>query len=57
MEAPVSDTDAPLPPRKYANALHSEEEDPDEYPFPLTLRTKTAGATGSPPGILPANGN
>jgi hypothetical protein len=57
MEAPVSTTNAPLLLRNYANVLHSEEEDPDEYPFPLTLRTKTAGATVSPPGSLAANGN
>ena len=40
----------------FANMLHREEEDPDEYPFPLTLRTKATG-TGSPPGALPTNGN
>ena len=32
--------------------LNSEEEDPDEYEFPLTLRTKAAGDGG-----LPLNGN
>lgn len=26
----------------------SEEEDPDEYAFPLTLRTKRANGPGSP---------
>jgi glycogen synthase len=34
----------------------SEEEDPDEYPFPLTLRTKQPGAT-SPLGGIQLNGN
>jgi hypothetical protein len=37
----------------FANTLHSEEEDPDEYPFPLTLRNKT----GSPLDGAPLNGN
>lgn len=33
----------------------SEEEDPDEYPFPLTLRTKRTGP-GSPLDGIPING-
>jgi glycogen(starch) synthase len=36
--------------------LSSEEEDPDEYPFPLTLRTKVSGAASALEG-LPLNGN
>jgi len=40
-----------------ANTLHREEEDPDEYPFPLTLRTKTAAITSPPGGGIPLNGN
>lgn len=32
---------------------NSEEEDPDEYPFPLTLRAKNKTASGSStPGTL-----
>ena len=34
----------------------SEEEDPDEYPFPLTLKTKTS-APGTPLQTLTLNGN
>ncbi|KAK8135797.1 glycogen synthase [Apiospora sp. TS-2023a] len=37
-----------------------EEEDPDEYPFPLTLRTKQKGGisgTASPLESVPLNGN
>lgn len=31
------------------NSIHSEEEDPDDYPFPLTLRSpKKATPMGSP---------
>jgi hypothetical protein len=33
--------------------MHSEEEDPDEYEFPLTLRTKAAAGEDS----VPLNGN
>ena len=34
--------------------LHSEEEDPEDYPFPLTLRSsKKSTPSGSPnPGVL-----
>lgn len=28
--------------------VNSEEEDPEEYPFPLTLRTKQPDAAASP---------
>lgn len=31
-----------------ADKYHSEEEDPDEYPFPLTLRSKKPSTGGSP---------
>lgn len=34
----------------------SEEEDPDEYAFPLTLRTKRSGP-GSPLDGVQLNGN
>lgn len=36
------------------NAVYSEEEDPDDYPFPLTLRSpKKATPMGSPnPGVM-----
>ena len=39
--------------------IRSEEEDPDEYPFPLTLRTKKSSNPGSPIDStpLPVNGN
>lgn len=30
--------------------FHSEEEDPDEYPFPLTLRSKKPNGAQSPYG-------
>lgn len=33
----------------------SEEEDPDEYPFPLTLRTKKTASFGAEEGQQ--NGN
>jgi hypothetical protein len=36
--------------------LYREEEDADEYPFPLTLRTKVPGAS-SPLNGLPTNGD
>lgn len=41
----------------YANQQsdHSEEEDPDEYAFPLTLRTKRTGP-GSPLDGVQLNG-
>lgn len=36
---------------------YSEEEDPDEYPFPLTLRSKrSTGPTSPADGVL-SNGN
>jgi glycogen synthase len=31
--------------------LSSEEEDPDEYPFPLTLRTKRSGPASPLDGV------
>lgn len=37
--------------------IRSAEEDPDEYPFPLTLRTKQAGAAGDEPATAPLNGS
>jgi hypothetical protein len=39
--------------------LHREEEDPDEYPFPLTLRSRRSSAGGptSPSEASEANGN
>lgn len=41
----------------FANTdLNSEEEDPDEYPFPLTLKTKPS-APGTPLQTLTLNGN
>ena len=33
-----------------------EEEDPDEYPFPLTLRTKRSGPASPLDGVA-LNGN
>ncbi len=36
--------------------VYSEEEDPDEYPFPLTLRTKPPGPASPLDGIQ-INGN
>lgn len=33
-----------------------EEEDPDEYPFPLSLRPKKQSGPGSPDPIYSANG-
>jgi hypothetical protein len=36
---------------------HSEEEDPDEYPFPLTLRTKRSTGPTSPAGAVITNGS
>jgi len=36
--------------------LYSEEEDPDEYPFPLTLRKRGTGPTSPATGII-TNGN
>ena len=35
---------------------YSEEEDPDEYPFPLTLRTKRSTGPTSPVGETVTNG-
>lgn len=35
----------------------SAEEDPDEYPFPLTLRTKQAGGVVEEPATAPLNGS
>lgn len=37
-----------------SNTVYSEEEDPDDYPFPLTLRSpKKATPMGSPnPGVM-----
>jgi hypothetical protein len=35
----------------------SEEEDPDEYPFPLTLRSKRSNAPASPLDGVTVNGN
>jgi hypothetical protein len=42
-----------------ANMISSEEEDPDEYPFPLTLRSKSPRGPTSPaePAPVTANGN
>lgn len=54
MEAPVSNSAIPLETTK-ANALAREEEDPDDYPFPLTLKTKKPTGSGA---MSPAiNGN
>jgi hypothetical protein len=39
-----------------ANEFHSEEEDPDEYPFPLTLRKQQPGGN-SPLNNMPLNGS
>jgi hypothetical protein len=41
-----------------ANDLDREEEDPDEYPFPLTLRTKRPQGPTSPtePALPITNG-
>ena len=41
-------------PEVTANDIHSEEEDPDDYPFPLTLRSpKKSTPMGSPnPGVM-----
>lgn len=36
---------------------HSEEEDPDEYPFPLTLRSKKSTGPTSPAEGVITNGN
>lgn len=37
---------------------NSDEEDPDEYPFPLTLRAKsTISGTASPLDNIQLNGN
>lgn len=38
------------------NMSYREEEDPDEYPFPLTLRTKRSGPA-SPLGSAQLNGS
>jgi glycogen(starch) synthase len=35
---------------------YSEEEDPDEYPFPLTLRTKRSTGPTSPVNETVTNG-
>lgn len=35
----------------------SAEEDPDDYPFPLTLRTKQPSNGGEADGPVPVNGN
>ena len=40
----------------FTNTIYSDEEDPDEYPFPLTLRTKPTGP-GSPLDGVTLNGN
>ena len=39
------------------NHFHSEEEDPDEYPFPLTLRTKRPTGPTSPADGVITNGS
>jgi hypothetical protein len=37
-----------IPLNDFANNVRREEEDPDDYPFPLTLKTKkTTSAPGS----------
>jgi hypothetical protein len=35
---------------------NSAEEDPEDYPFPLTLRPKGSNANAEPP-VAPLNGN
>lgn len=56
MEASVSTTIACL--ENFTNKFYREEEDPDEYPFPLTLRQKNSGMGGSPDGLpIKTNGN
>ena len=41
-------------PRIFTNSIYREEEDPDDYPFPLALRSpKKPTPMGSPnPGVL-----
>lgn len=46
MEAPVSCSNGSIM-YIHANILNSEEEDVDEYPFPLTLRSKTSSTNGT----------
>lgn len=54
MEAAVSE---PLRSWELLLMLHSEEEEPDEYALPLTLKTKKGSGTNSPaPMIGGANG-
>lgn len=36
--------------------ISSDEEDPDEYPFPLTLRNKAPGGDASPVPPAALNG-
>ena len=61
MEASVSFVLAPftlfLLIRTVANKLYnSEEEDPDDYPFPLTLKTKPSSGAVSPLDGVVLNG-
>ena len=42
--------------KEYLLIDDSEEEDPDEYPFPLTLRKRGTGPTSPATGTL-TNGN
>ena len=46
MEAPVS-TVCYLLEKTEANVFDREEEDPDDYPFPLTLKTKKPTGSGA----------
>lgn len=55
MEATVSNLVMFL--RIPSNIIHSEEEDPEEYPFPLTLRNKKANGPSSPAEYAVTNGN
>lgn len=56
MEVAVSAPSTSRDDEYITDAIHSDEEDPDEYPFPLTLRTKRAGP-GSPLDGVTLNGN
>ena len=46
MEAPVS-TPKLITCKQHTNECYSEEEDPEDYPFPLTLRTKKPNGSGA----------
>jgi len=40
--------------RNLANNRHREEEDPDDYPFPLTLKTKKGTSATNSGAVSPA---